>query len=323
MPKFTKEELEMLSPEERAGVQDTSEEARAGGEPETAAEVEAPRAKVTKPTAETQDDGAETDDEGDEGDGEDEAEKAPAAKTPAKTKPAADADDGDEESDEDDDGEAPVIATLRLPEAAARDFKKERADLKKAYDEGEVSQDDYDAKRDDITRAEAKADFSNDINNASAAATWAAEQKIFFKNFPQFNDESKPGLRAALDAQIERIDAETKGSMSGYELLNKARKAVNTELGFVPARADDGDGEQAPAAKPSAKRPVPTREAATKRAIEGAPKTLAEIPNAEDGDTGEGKYASLDALANKGGMAFEQALARLSPSEREEYLSQQ
>lgn len=304
--KITAAELEMLTPEERAGVNDTDDVETGAPAAELEDMSEAERTEAAEEAARAAAEAKIEKDAGVTGDDDGDAEPAAkVAKAPAVEPPAA--------TDEDDET-GPVIVAPRLPEAAARDYKAEKAELRKQYDEGDLSQDEYDDKRDALSQAEASANLRADLNRATADAKWEAEMGIFFGQYPQFTE--KPGLKAALDAHVAAIDVETKHTLSGYALLQRARKAVNAELGLVPAATDDAPAGDKPASKT---RPVPTADEATRRAMARAPKTLADVPSAEDSDAGQSKWAQLDALADKGGMEYEQALARLSAADYAEY----
>lgn len=299
MPKYTEDELAMLTPEERAGVLDK--------DPDPAEEDH------KRQQAELAADGDDAEDDDDQEDA-DESKDEPENEAKDDDKPESDAKPAGEGSqDESQQGDAKAepaaprearVPQFTMPEAQ-RDFGKEIADIQKLYEEGEISNAEYTAKLLDIGSAKATAELIPKLNQDMAASAWAQAQEDFYASHPEYN---KAGLRAALDVHVQRLDD---GKLGNGALLAKAHAALQEELGVTAT---------APSAKPAApKLPDRSEAAGRAKALNKAPKTLADVPTAEDApDTTGDKFAHLD---NLGGLALESALAKLSPAEVDEYLA--
>lgn len=137
-----------------------------------------------------------------------------------------------------------------------------------------------------------------------AAQRWDAEQEAFFKIYPQFDAPKygadnalitgNPVLYGALDAACVKVAKDNPG-LSGIDLLIKAKEEVEVATCIKVAGT--------PGARPSAQRPG---------------HTLGDIPAAAAESVGDGEFASLDKL---GGDDLEDALASMSPAQRERYLA--
>lgn len=308
MPPLSEAELAMLTPAEREAVLEDDDNAN-------------PKANDVDPDEEK-----DADEEGAEVSARDEAKPAEAAK------PAADADAGkgadDAPASNAGDTDAADAAAEKAKDAvtvgkgfvqldvgAERDFSGELADLRKKYEEGEVSQADYETALIDIGAARAAAQVTQQLNTKFAEQEWNQAQEDFYGANARFNS---PAMRAALGNAVERIEAESgEQKLRSSVLLQKAAALVDQELGAL-------FGQPAQPAKPAAKEvptksaaPNRTEEAARARAATAAPRTLADVPSAQENETGKNdKFEAIDRLE---GLEFEEAIARLSPSEREAF----
>lgn len=243
---------------------------------------------------------------------EDKAE-APAAKEEEDEAPTEVKEEGEPAAvDEPDEDEPRGGDLLLLPETQLSTINEEReainkrlADLTRQFEDGEITtrefasgQQEAFTKLAELTKAEAKAEFARDFNNAQ----WERDVRRFLRDNEQYRS---PILYQALNAALAVVNKEEGAeSLDGDQLLREAHKRVMKEFGQQPP----------PAAKGA--RPMPKNAEAEARARRAAPKTLAEVPAADDADVAGGKFSHLDRLS---GMDYERALAKLSPEEAAAY----
>lgn len=244
-------------------------------------------------------------------DDKEEDEKAPAAD--AAEPPASEGEVPAEEPAE----EAPRARTdaFVMPESEARDYDAEAAELgkqilaiAKQLEDGEITMAEGTAKQFEIMAAQAKlakdqakAEMAREINDAQ----WGRDVKRFLRDNQQYKS---PVLYSALNAALAEVNRDTaNASLDGDELLERAHALVSKEFGVVPPKAGT----------PRA-RPLPKPGEAEAKAIKAAPKTLADVPSADDAATGADRYVHLDRL---GGIDLENALSKMSDAESDAYLA--
>lgn len=171
-------------------------------------------------------------------------------------------------------------------------------------------------------------------NQQAAEQFWAHEQKLFFDDHPEYYDKEKgkdgkeqlvpnPVMMGALDATVKRLAGkEENANRTGMWFLKEAHRIVSSK--FAPKEApaaDDKEKEKDKGKKPVAeKKPIP-KDKQRKANLKVVPKTLGNVPAADDNDTGnDGEFSHLDKLAEKGGMEFEEALSKLTPAQQDRYL---
>ncbi len=198
---------------------------------------------------------------------------------------------------------------LKLEEQTPPELKAKLDDLKAKYDEGELSIHDYTDQRDAINRQIYR---HNSALEAAAReeAVWKKEQLYFLKHRPEYlpgqQADAAGKVRAnalfgALSEMVKSLSQDDANSgLSGMQLLVKADGIVKEAFGLKKvAKAPEKPSEQKPAA------PLPDH------------KTLSDIPAAGRNDTMDDAFAQLDKLS---GEAYETALERLSPEQRDAYL---
>lgn len=242
------------------------------------------------------------------------AEKTPPAEVDPAT-PAADAsqDDAAKPSAEPSQNIAPVFVAEAPAdyEAKLAEFNTQAADLKAKFKNGDMDVDEYDAQRASIDtqktaleRQVFKAEIARDMQAQSIANQWSTEVKALFSNAAKaesggidYNkDDAK---RADLDMFLKVLSespANKDKPMSFF--TSEAHKRVLALHGISASAA-----------------PAPASRAPN---LSTMPKTLAGVPTtgAQPQDTGGDEFAHLDAL---NGEAFESALLKLSPDQRERY----
>ncbi len=207
------------------------------------------------------------------------------------------------------------------PEIISNDIQLKLDELDKKYDDGDVKLTEYNRERDAInrqiinennTRNQAIRDEAiANRTQTRADLVWRSEQATFFKTRPEYEYLPEGTIKGkilygALNEIVKSLDADPMNTgLSGMALLLKADKQVKEAFGTLQ-KAEDKSPEVKPKA-PERKPPAPLPKT----------KTLADIPNAAPNETG-GPYAGLDKLR---GQAYEDALERLTPAQRDRYLA--
>ena len=285
MSKLTEEELALLTEEERDGYLDD-----------------------------------EDDDEGEEGNG-DEGDDDPqddptlavddpaaAAQAAANDQAGDDQGDGAETKEEFTTQPKPLFNT-EIPadiQAQRTEIDEKEDALDKQFDEGDITFSEHkkalreiNQQRNALDRAELKAELAAEAYQTQIDNSWQASQTAFFASHPELNTANEVQM-TALDHLVRQETKATldKGGSIGVPELERAytkyKQAFNIEAA-APKQA------KAPSAK-----------------NEGVvPPNLGKLPAATANDTDDGKFAHLDRLE---GVAFEDALAKLSDAQRDEYL---
>ena len=285
MSKLTEEELALLTEEERDGYLDD-----------------------------------EDDDEGEEGNG-DEGDDDPqddptlavddpaaAAQAAANDQAGDDQGDGAETKEEFTTQPKPLFNT-EIPadiQAQRTEIDEKEDALDKQFDEGDITFSEHkkalreiNQQRNALDRAELKAELAAEAYQTQIDNSWQASQTAFFASHPELNTANDVQM-TALDHLVRQETKAVldKGGVIGVPELERAytkyKQAFNIEAA-APKQA------KAPSAK-----------------NEGViPPNLGKLPAATANDTDDGKFAHLDRLE---GVAFEDALAKLSDAQRDEYL---
>ena len=289
MSKLTEEELALLTKEEREGYLADDED----------------------------DDGEGDDDQGnaDEGAGGEEGDDDPtlAVDDPATAPPAANPQDGGEGGDAEPQeqimAQPKPLFNADLPadiEAQRTALDEKEAAIDQQYDEGDIlftehkqALRDINKQRNALDRAELKAELAAEAYQTQIDNSWQASQTAFFASHPELNTANEVQM-TALDHLVRQETKATldKGGSIGVPELERAytkyKQAFNIEA----------------AAPKQAKAPASKNEGVV-------PPNLGKLPAATANDTDDGKFAHLDRLE---GVAFEDALAKLSDAQRDEYL---
>lgn len=196
-----------------------------------------------------------------------------------------------------------------------KDLENRADDLAKKLKDGEIEIDDFIAQTRKISdeRAElealrVEARLTEQINRQNAEYQWQRTVKSFLREvkakegIDYLSDQDKA---SKLDAFVKALASEpTNADKPMRWFLEQAHKAAKAVLGIQ---------DREPPAKAQKEQP------ANRRApVKEIPKTLAHVPGGDGpGDVAD-EFAELDKLT---GEAYEAALARLTPAQRERYLS--
>jgi len=285
---YTEEELAGLTAEERAALEEDD-----GTE-----------------TDEEEDDETESGDETEADAGDDAAEGADDGEQQADDS-ADDSDEGDESGAERSQQQGPILVAEAPEKAEERlgEIKTAKADLRKKYDDGELTFDEYesqvealDDERMEIRLALKEAETAAKIEHQRQVNEREAQINGFLAEIGVKRDFSD--LRfAALDNAVKIIASKEENADLGVrEILEKAY-GLCVEQGVIQKKADKAPEVQAKPRKPIATVP-----------------NLAKVPAADQTDTDDGnRFAYIDRIADP--VAREKAFQKLSPADQEAYLS--
>ncbi|MDO8533159.1 MAG: hypothetical protein Q7S17_00245 [Xanthobacteraceae bacterium] len=316
-----KDNLAGLTDAERAAIKEAEEEDSAALKAETAAaaEIEAEAVKAdaaaAKPEAEAKPKAEAAAEKQEKPAADEDEEEAETAKVEAK--PAAEFEVEQPRSPRQavPDWQAPADAEAKLKEIATQ-----RVALAKQFDAGDLTREDelaqqtiLDTQQRQIERAQDRAQMAHEMVQAVWAKTTVPD---FLDTHAHYRDNET--LYGMLDAEVRRLQviAEKAGkdqlAPSILVEADKAIKASLVKLGVAPDAETAEESADEPALKPKQAKP-----AGVKPVI---PPSLANIP-ASDIDAGldNSKFASLDRLQKRDPLAYERAVAGLSPSEQEAY----
>lgn len=197
-------------------------------------------------------------------------------------------------------------------DAKLKELNNKRADLRKQYDDGDMTFDEYEQARDEITEqaeqiktAKLKAELASEMQQQQVVNDWQRDVNAFLDANPEYRDSTV--RYNALDMMVRQIGGtEEAAKLTGPQVLAKAHAELQKAFGVAAPTEKKGGGNG------NGKNPPPKVE---------VPPSLGKLPAAENNDTSGGKYASLDRLLETDPLAHEDALAKMSASERDAYLA--
>lgn len=295
--KYNEEELDMLTEEERAGLLESVDDEEEDTEGEVG-DADADQAPAEPNNDETQ--GEESED--------------PAAAEPAAAEAPAPGDPVDENETA---APASALPAWQPPadyQNKLADIERQKEVLDAKFDDGEITAREYRAQVKPLDTEERQINeqlLKASIARETSENTWmSASVPEFLDKHSQYEPGSK--LFEMLDYEVRRLQFQAEGAgknkfdptilqQAHQTLENAARKA----LGLPPV----GEGKK-PEMKPNGGK---------KREL---PPSLAFVPAADSTETDDGgDFAYLDRLADKDGVAFEDALRKMSDADRERYLA--
>lgn len=310
---MTEEELALLTPEERAGLEDDN------------------LVDEGEDTTEEEEQEHQTSEEEEE---EEEQEK----EQPGKEEP----DQEEQEQPGRDDGEneeQPATTSTQVPLIRAElpadfddqmkaitdrrsEIRTERRSLTDKYEDGDMTSKEYhDAldkledelsdlndQRYELKRQEEKVKLAQEVNQSQAETRWYTTVETFLGEHPEITRNQT--LVTVYDQIVQRVTAETMqaGKEPGLADLQKAYKQWAEDLGVTPQKPAKDTGKQ-----PAKQDQQPQNKA------RNVPPTLGKVPAAEANDTDDGKYAYLDRLAESDPLKYEAEIAKLTDAQFEEY----
>jgi len=280
------------------------------------------RAALAEDEDETTDEGADDDQDdaqagddgadGDAGDGDDaDAGEDPAAAADD-TQPAGDDAAAAAEPAAAPQQSAPVLIAQPVEDAQAKlaDIATKKADLVTRFDDGDITTKEYQQELDALNKSEREIEFAihetklaEKMEQQRLQNEWTATVNAFIGANDRYDPAKNPRMYQMLDMEVRAVaGTEEAKTMTGAQILKKAHENLAEALGFA---------EQKPA--PAAgRKPIP------KPAL---PPSLDKVPAADTPDMTQGRFAGLDRLAQTNPIAYEEALMKLSDSERDAYLA--
>lgn len=311
---MTPEELALLTPEEREGFEEDNDD-----EPELDDEG--------KPIV------SEEEEEGDEGDDAEAAAAAAAAALEAAKDKTPSRDDGsaaeaaqallDAAAEADGAVEAPRVQPVPLIraevpadiEAQKTAIEAQRDEIAQKFEDGDMTAREFqaenrklDKKDSDLDWLVRKAELSAETTQAQTEATWYQSTSEFLADHPEIMKNEL--VYNAFDAVVRKITGDKANhGLSDRKQLEKAHAEWAEALGIKVEPAPKTPAAKAPAATAKGKRDLPPN--------------LGTVPAATASETDDGKYAALDRLIDTDPLAYEAALAKMSPAETDAYLASQ
>jgi hypothetical protein len=191
---------------------------------------------------------------------------------------------------------APVVHhdTVPLPSDIAEQFKAERAELARQFDEGEIELADLLDRRDDVARMERDAEEKHNVDVRAANDWQAAQDKFFSDNGHYLTDKDR---HIALDACVKAV-ANMPGVLSFDDCLGKAKRMEEAMNGHVAVSKPPPPAEKGKSPRPEAP-------------------SIVDLP-ASAANESAGEFDYIDKLT---GVELEDALSKLSEAKQERYLS--
>jgi hypothetical protein len=211
----------------------------------------------------------------------------------------------------------------RLPEdfdARVKTLGEKEAELKRQFRAGEIEFDDFEAQRDELLReretltiARTKAEISQEMTAQTAEQLWTQTVDTFIAQAAK-----APPEQGGIDY---RKDTEKAGDLDTFVkmLANKAEnsdKPMDWFLAEAHKRVQALHGLRAADAPAPAPAPAPAA-ARGKPDLRAVPATLAQVPGSDGPGDVAGEFADVMSLE---GQAYEDAIARMTPAQRERFL---
>lgn len=330
--KFSDEELEGMSKEERQALQDDDAEESgidtgesASSETETSEDHSAAEESAAA-AAEEEESGTEGGEEsGSEAEGEvsvderaaqdDTSDQTGETDETAQTQPQDDQ-TSQEQSTTDQGDTQGQEQTTEDPNAEKREeLTNQLKDIQNKFDEGEIAFEDFLEQRDQVKDQIRELDLSSKVRaemeqKAQEDAAKAAEQQ-WQKDVQAFNTDNQEALKdkALYNTFVKQANAKLNDAdfdhLGNRELLDQAMKEAKAITGYKEAQGKDELSEARRKAN------------AKKKEQAEQTQTLGDVPAAADHDTGKDEFAYLDKLS---GEELEAALAKLTPDQEKRYL---
>lgn len=293
MTRFTDEDLEGLTDEEREALESEDEELESEEGDEHEDEDDSGSDDDTTEGDDDKDDAGDDDDTGADDSADDDDDGAKTETKPAQPAPILTADD-------------PSDAEDRL-----KAIEDSKAKLIEQFDDGELTAKEYQLELDklakqerEIERAIDRADLARDMAVQQARNEWLSTVNRFLSDHPQY--QQSPLMHRTLDTAVRELASkEENAGLSGAEILAKAHEQIVSEFGLQQAKPAKGDSKKSGARKMD------------------LPPSLARVPASDLTETENTKWSKLDRLMETDPERYEAEVAKLSDSDRDAYLMSQ
>lgn len=219
------------------------------------------------------------------------AAPTPAAEPEARTKPRY-------ESALPEDYQAQVDAIKTESDALAKSFRAGEID----FDEYTVQAQALTERRDGLLAARVKAEIAGEMKAQSAEQEWRDTVQSFMRRVAKeenLNYSQDAAKQKTLDIYVKELAADESNADKPMDwFLEEAHAMVKARYGLNNKRMDE--------------KPVKPR----KPPLDSLPQTLANVPGGDGPGDLAGEFTDLDGLE---GIDLEQAIARMTPAQREKY----
>lgn len=270
-------------------------------------------AALKKVTGDGGDDDA-NDDDGDDDNGDDDGDDNDqhADSTPPPNAPDADDDEPDSSQSN---PKTSQRYEAKLPsdyDTQIKSLKERDAELRQQFKDGEIDIDERDAglaeladQREQLVVQRAKAEISQEMAQQNAAQQWQATVNTFMaraaKEAGGFDYRKDTAKAEDLDTFVKMLANKQENADKPMDwFLSEAHKRVQALHGVTPRRETVADA--------TARRKPP---------VDAAPRTLAQVPGSDGPGDVAGEFADIEALD---GEAYEDAIARMSKTQRDKFL---
>lgn len=208
-------------------------------------------------------------------------------------------------------------------DAQLKELAQARRDARRKYEEGELTEDDYDAEldrieqeRDKANSARIRAEVSADMTAQQLTRAYHATVGSFFDDVKKagfdYKAEANKGAMQYLDKTIKAL-AQTAEGEEGPELW---REILSNAHLLTAAKFKIAAGKPEP--KPDAGKGNKAAEVARSRTpdLSNVPPTVGRGPSAGTPSVNSDEFSHLDGLS---GIALERAVARLTPDQQERW----
>jgi len=240
---------------------------------------------------------------------------APSAKAAEPVAPPAVADKVEDDDSADD--SAPVVYQVALPkdfDARVKALDDAEAEVANKFEVGDIEAQEYvretrriAKERGELDRAQVKAEMAAEMSQQAAMHQWQQQVDKFVREAKKVDGIDYRGneaLGTELDMLVKALaNNPAHADKPSAWFLQQAHKAVKAMHGIADKPAPDAKTDKSASRKPP---------------IDKAPKTLAQVPGGEGPGDVNDEFANLDNLE---GDAYEFALAKLTPAQRERYLA--
>lgn len=299
MSEYTEEELAGLSEEEREAI--TGDDENADTDDDNGSDDELTGDDESTGDDDNSDNGSS--DGGQDGSDDDSDDDSQVDNLEGKTPPPP----ADIDTPQSDASQLSKDVAVRLPESVAQQFQDRLKELATKFDDGDIALSEMLDERDKINREIYNAEVEL-AEQTKAANAWQAAQDVFFNssaNAIYLQDQKRYD---DLNLFVKTIAARNDNT-SFADVLAKAAKMEAAMNGAVaPPAESDKSGKEADKTAGKNKKP--------KSPLPAAP-NIADIPASAPNVTNGGEFAHMDSLS---GIAYENALAKMSDDQRERYL---
>lgn len=207
-----------------------------------------------------------------------------------------------------------------------KDVLAERRAARKAYEEGDLTEDQYDAKLDDldqrrdtINSIRIKAQVSAEMTQQQLQQSYKATVSSFMKDMTKaginYQDPKNAEIVKYLDSRVRALaSAETDESPEVWRrVLDEAHDLTVKRFGLQTKKAPD-----APAKDDAGKAKKASAETKDRKPdLSGMPPTIGRGPGAANEGAVDAEFSHLEGLS---GIALEKAIAKLTPEQLDRYL---